>query len=114
MTGLESLPLPELLHLARLGAKFAEQHRGRRPGFLHRELVRVAAGRRLTFDELLCELELDAARRALYGAGPFEKIDRVWGLVTLHDPRKGRRQVAFGTVRNLLTKIRKADRHDLA
>ena len=68
-----------LLHLARLGAKFAAQHRGRRPGFLHRTLRDVVGGRRLTFDALLAELEIAAAKRELHGAhaSPFEKVDRI-------------------------------------
>ena len=111
MTGLESLPLPELLHLAALGARFKAQHVGRRPGFLFRELQSLVAGRRLGFEALLCELELAAARRELHGAhaSPFEKVDRIWQVAVYHHPRHGRRQVAFGTVRNLLSKIRKND-----
>jgi len=111
MTGLESLPLPELLRLARIGQKFREQQRGRRPGFLFRELQSLVAGRRLGFEALLHELELAAARRELHGeqASPFEKVDRIWQVAVYHHPRHGRRQVAFGTVRNLLSKIRKND-----
>lgn len=109
MTGLENLDPAELLHLARIGAAFKAQHRGRRPGFLFRELQSLVSGRRLTFDALLAELELAAARREMYGAyaSPFEKVDRIWHLVTLHHPRKGRQQIAFATIRNHLTKIRK-------
>lgn len=109
MTGIENLDPATLLHLARLGAAFASQHRGRRPGFLHRTLQDVVAGRRLTFDALLAELEIAAARRELYGAqvSPVEKVDRIWRLLTYHDPKRGRVQATFGTVRNHLTTIRK-------
>ena len=111
VTDLEGLPLPELLHLAALGARFKAQHVGRRPGYLHNELRALVAGRRLGFEALLHELELAAARRELHGeqASPFEKVDRIWQVAVYHHHRHGRRQVAFGTVRNLLSKIRKND-----
>jgi len=108
MTGLDSLDPAELLELAALGAKFREQHRGRRPGALHREIERIARGRRLSFAELLERLETQAARRELYGADAscVEGVDRIWSEVIYHDGR--RRQVTFARVRNCLSKINRA------
>ena len=94
----------ELVRLVRVGAKFAEQHRGRRPGFLRRyvgELVRRLETR--TFAALLVELELDAVRRDVRGerASPIERVDRSFEVLTYHDPKHGRRQVTFKRIRNI-------------
>lgn len=94
----------ELMRLVRVGAKFAEQHRGRRPGFLRRyvgELVQRLETR--TFEALLVELELDAVRRDVRGekASPIERVDRSFEMLTYHDPRHGRRQVTFKRIRNI-------------
>lgn len=93
----------ELVRLARLGAKFAAQHRGRRPGFLRR-YVRELVGKleTRTFEALLVELELDAVRRDVLGedASPIERVDRSFEVLTYHDPKHGRRQVTFKTIRN--------------
>jgi hypothetical protein len=57
----------------------------------------------------LYELELEAARRELAGekASPIEKVDRIWEVLTYHDPKKGRMQMPFGTLRNQLTQAKK-------
>lgn len=102
----------ELLGLVRIGLAFRSQHRGRRPGFAA-QLVCAAAARipqPPTFAALLEELESMAVRRAMYRAyadNPVEKVDRIWGLVTIHDPKQGRVQVAFKTLQNHLTNCRK-------
>lgn len=116
-TGRLALMLPpgperdEILDLVRLGAKFKAQHRGRRRGSLHRHIVNVVSGMKapITFAGLLEDLELAAARRELRGvsASPIEKVDRVFELVTFHDPRAGRRQVTFGRLRNIFTSAKK-------
>lgn len=101
----------ELLELVRIGMRFRNQHIGRRPGPLA-QLVQACArraGQPYSFEQLLEELERDAARRALYGetASPVEKVDRVWQLATIHLAKRGRVQVPFGTLRNHLTTAKK-------
>ena len=94
----------ELLGLVRIGAAFRSQHRGRRPGFLRNYVAQLVPRLpRPTFEGLLGELELAAMRRDLLGveASPIERVDREWQVVTYHDPRHGRRQVTFKTVRNI-------------
>jgi hypothetical protein len=99
--------LDEMLGLVRLGVKFKQQHLGRRRGHLHTYIAEVVFAMKppATFNALLEELELAAARRELRGvaASPIEKVDRVFDLVTFHDPRAGRKQVTFGRLRNILT-----------
>jgi hypothetical protein len=101
----------ELLTLVRLGLSFQKHHRvGKRPGPLKAYLLEVA-GRiesPITFEKLLEELELEAARRNMYGteASPVEKVDRVFELVTYHHPRAGRQQLTFKTIRNKLSQIK--------
>lgn len=111
---LERLGRAELLRLARLGQRFEKNHCGRRPGFLRRYITQIVrevteAKRPPTFAELLFELELAAARRDIRGEGasPVERVDRIFELLTIHLPRKGRIQVPFGTLRNLLTAAKK-------
>lgn len=100
----------ELIGLVRMGHKFKQQHRGKRPGALSRLVLDCArrAGPPHTFEQLLEEMELAAVRRELHGerASPIEKIDRVWQLATCHLQR-GRVQVPFGTLRNHLTDAKK-------
>jgi hypothetical protein len=102
----------ELLTMAALGRAFAAQHgKGRRVGFRHRlvlELCQRIEGMP-TFETLLYQLELAAARRRIHGeaASPVESVDRIWELVTIHEPAYGRRQMPFGTLRNLLTFARR-------
>lgn len=97
----------EMLGLVRLGARFKAQQAGRRRGHLHKYIVDIVSGMKLpvSFDRLLDELELAAARRELQGAAasPIEKVDRVFDLVTHHNPRAGRRQITFGRLRNIFT-----------
>ena len=111
----------EVLDIVRLGLKFRGQHTGRRPGPIAR-LVRDCASRSgppYTFDKLLEEIEIEAARRALHGerASMVERVDRVWQLATIHLSRRGPVQVSFGTLRNHLTRAKKildAEIHDKA
>ena len=105
----------EILELVRIGTKFRQQqHAGRRPGYLHRyiaSLVERLDKSSVTFECLLEELEMEAARRNL-GADdaaltPVEIVNRVWELMTYHHPKRGRLQVAFGTLRNHFTAAKK-------
>lgn len=104
----------EIMVALRLGVKFRrQQHAGRRPGFLHRYIASLAARIKppVTFERLLEELELEAARRNLDADGealpPVEIVNRVWELATYHHPKRGRLQVAFGSLRNYLTAAKK-------
>lgn len=98
-----------LLGLVRIGTRFAQQHTGRRPGFLHGYIVATLArmASPVTFEQLLDELETEAARRNLgancKAGSPVESVNRVWEVVTYHDPKCGRQQVPFGTLRNKFT-----------
>lgn len=95
-----------LLGLLRLAAPFEAQQVGKRPEFLHNYIAGLVAGMdRPTFKNLLDELTLAAARRATDNGAhePIESVSRSFELLTYHHPRKGRQQVTFGWVRNLLT-----------
>jgi hypothetical protein len=97
----------DILVAVRLGLKFKAQQCGKRPGVLSVLVLDCArqAGPPYTFAKLLDQLELAAARRELHGevANPVEKIDRIWQLVTVHLPRRGRVQVPFASLRRHLT-----------
>ncbi|MCK9202438.1 MAG: hypothetical protein M0P42_15010 [Gallionella sp.] len=101
----------EILGLVRLAVEFKKQHCGRRPGYLTRELLQIVRriGEPVTFERMLEGIEGAAVRRALDGeaASPFEKVNRVWELVTYHEPRKGAVQVTFATLQNKLTACKK-------
>lgn len=101
----------QVLVLLRLGARFRNQQIGKRPGYLFRLVLGCAerGGSPHTFRKLLDALELDAARRDLYGeqASPVEKVDRVWSLATIHIPKRGRVQVPFASLRRHLTNAKK-------
>lgn len=101
----------EVLGLIRVGVKFSAQHNGSKPGFMHRYLLGLANGMGgdLSFERLLLELRFEARRRALLGAdkSPIEQVDESFELLTWHDPRRGRRQTPFGTLRNAWTGVRK-------
>lgn len=107
----------ELLGLVRIGIKFKQQHAGKRPGCLAHLVLDCArrGGPPYSFEQLLDELELEAARRELDGEGasPVEKIDRVWQLATVHTPARGRVQVPFATLRNHLTYAKKCLRAEI-
>ncbi|PTR14466.1 hypothetical protein C8R31_106139 [Nitrosospira sp. Nsp2] len=98
----------EILTLVRLGLSFQQQQRiGKRPGFLKdylQELLPKIEGC-ITFDRLLQELELESARRDIYGEeeSPIEKVDRVWEIIIYHHPRTGRQQLTFKSLRNKLS-----------
>jgi hypothetical protein len=115
-TGTAALYLPadesgrELMGLIRLGQKVAAQWVGRRTGTLAHVVLRCAqrGGPPYTFKQLLYELEYEAVIRSQDGerASPIEKVDRHWQLVTYHDPKLGRQQRPFATVRNKLTEAK--------
>jgi len=99
-----------VMGLVRLGQAFGRQHCGRKPGFLHHYICGIVAGmEKPTFANLLAELDLAAARR---DAGddhePIERVSRSFELLTFHDPRAGRCQIALGTLRDYLTAAKKA------
>jgi len=98
----------EVLSVVRLGLSFQQQQRiGKRPGFLKGYLLKLlpTIEAPVTFDRLLAELELEAARREMYGteASPIEKVDRVWQIVTYHHPKTGRQQLTFKSIMNKLS-----------
>jgi hypothetical protein len=98
----------EVLTLVRLGLSFQQQQRiGKRPGFLKGYLLKLipTIEGSITFDRLLQELELEAARRDMYGEeeSPIEKVDRVWEIVIYHHPRTARQQLTFKSLRNKLS-----------
>lgn len=101
----------EILGLVRLGLRFRAQQDGRRPGFMRRYLIDLARKLEppMTFERLLLQLAFEAQRRAFLGAAesPIEKIDRAADLVTYHDPKHGRLQVTFKTLRNHWTAVKK-------
>jgi hypothetical protein len=102
----------ELLTLVKLGLSFQKQQIiGKKPGFLKDYLLKLIPTIEgpVTFDRLLYELGLEAARRDMYGekASPIEKVDRVWELVTYHHPRTGRQQLTFKSIRNKLSWCKK-------
>jgi hypothetical protein len=102
----------ELLTLVKLGLSFQRQQNiGKKPGFLKVYLLKLlpTIENPVTFDRLLLELELEAARRDMYGteASPIEKVDRLFQLVTYHHPRTGRQQLTFKSIRNKLSWCKK-------
>lgn len=101
----------EVLGLIRIGVKFAAQMTGSKPGFMHRYLLGLADGMGgdLSFERLLLELKVEARKRELLGAdtSPVERVDETFELLTWHDPRRGRRQMPFGSLRNAWTGVRK-------
>ena len=98
-----------VMGLVRLGQVFERQHCGRKPGYLHHYICGiVAAMEKPTFANLLAELDLAAARRdAGDGSSPVERVSRSFELLTFHDPRAGRCQITFGTLRDYLTAAKK-------
>lgn len=103
----------DLIDLLRLGLAFRAQQRGRRPGFLRRYIADLVAERippPISFTRLLEELELAAVRRNDGGERePIEHVSRANEVLTYHDPRRGRRQITFGRLRNLLTQVKPLD-----
>lgn len=101
----------ELLGLVRIGLAIKAQHTGRKPGFLHNYLLGLAGGMggELNFERLLLRLRHEAMKRELLSdeAIPVEKVDEGFELLTYHEPRRGRVQMTFGTLRNKWTKVRK-------
>lgn len=99
----------QVLDLIRFAITFKAQHAGRRPGFLAKEIARIVEkiGEPITFERVLEEIESAAVRRDRGDEGAFEQVNRVWSLVTYHDPRRGRVQVTFATIRNKLTACKK-------
>lgn len=105
----------ELLRLLRIGVQFARrQHAGSSPGYLRRYITEIASRLKpCTFEGLLEELELAAVQRAQAANNknlpPIESVDRLWGLVKYHHPKRGRLDATFGNLRNILTKAKKAN-----
>lgn len=99
----------EFLTVYRTGQKFRAKQTGRHRGTFAKLVLECTqrAGKPYTLKKLLGELDSEAAKRELHGerASPIEKVDRVFELVTVHD--KGRKQLAFRTVRGHLTAAKK-------
>lgn len=99
-----------MLGLIRLGITMRLQQGGKRPEYLRRYITELVATmpKKATFNDLLDELSLCAARRDLYGvlASPIEKVDRVWEVLTYWHPKRGRIQVQFESLENTLTKAK--------
>lgn len=104
----------QVLALLRFAIAFKAQHAGRRPGFLAKEIARIVEkiGDPVTFERVLDEIELATVRRDRDGNSAFEQVNRVWSLVTYHDPRRGRVQVTFATIRNKVTACKKICRRE--
>lgn len=108
----------QVIELVRVGAQFKPQQKiGRRLDFCTRFIIDLARSldQPVTFAALLDALETQAARREIHGAqaAPIEKIDRVWQVMTFHHPKRGRVQIAFGSLQNKLTLARKKIRADV-
>lgn len=101
----------ECLGLIRAGVTFTAQQNGRKPGFLHCFLLALAGRLEgdLSFNGLLLELRVEARKRELLGeeTSPVEKVDEAFEVLTYHEPRRGRIQMPFGTLRNKWTEVRK-------
>jgi len=101
----------EAMLLLRLGLRFRLQQVGKRPGTLSLLVLDCArrAGPPYSFDQLLDELENEAARRNLCGeqASHVECVNRVWQLATIHLPKQGRVQKTFAVLRWHLTNAKK-------
>ncbi|SCY31030.1 hypothetical protein SAMN05216308_107101 [Nitrosospira sp. Nsp13] len=98
----------QIIGLVNLGLSFQQQqNKGRRPGPLKAYLLKLIQkiDGPVTFGRLLEELELEAARRDMYGitASPVEKVDRIWETLVFHHPRNGRQPLTFKTIRNTLS-----------
>lgn len=110
-TGTTATDREELLLLVRLGVKIRAQHNGKKPGFLACYLTDLAKriNGPLTFESLLLELRYQARVREVQGenASPIESVNVSFELLTYHDPRRGRLQMPFGTLRNHLTTLKK-------
>ncbi len=92
-----------LAELVRIGTRFKEQQRGRRPGFLRTYLEGlVQRTRPRSFDELLTELGLEAMRRSVRGptASPVIECSKYLDILAYDHPRHGRQEVSLKTVRN--------------
>jgi hypothetical protein len=105
-------PEREILLLElRFAARFRQQQQGRRPGFLHCYLAGIVARvapQRVPFEALLEMLTLEAGRINLEGemSSPIEQVSRSNEVMWYQDPRAGRVQVTFKTIRNHLASLR--------
>ena len=100
----------ETTKLAALGAKFRAQQTGRKPGALFWTIHRCAlrAGRPYKFADVLNELSLAAmCREALGKHTEVLEVDRESEVVRFELPRRGLVDVPLGTVRNVLTRVKK-------
>lgn len=102
----------ELLGLIRLGLSMQAQHVGRRPGLLAKTVLAAcrSMGPPYSFARLLEEFDLLAALRAESDGRdmqPVEAVRRTWEIVVFHDPKRGRTEVPFATLRGHLTQAKK-------
>jgi hypothetical protein len=104
--------ITELLGLIRVGLKFSNQWRGRKRGPLFYYMVEVvskltAQQQPVNFENLIAMLKIDARRCDLLGeaASPVSRINEEFESVVFHF--NGEKIIAYGTLRNILTKIKK-------
>lgn len=93
-----------VLHLVRIGERFAGNHaRGRRPGALRRAVeAAVTRIEQPTFAAVLVELGLDALRSQWRGAdGPILRVDRAEEVVRYVGDDGREHEAGFRRVRNL-------------
>ena len=107
----------QIMVLIRLGAKFAPNHHaGGHPGFLRQYITGIVATMEppITFERLLGELEIQAARRNLAGTGddlpPVESVNRAREEITYHAKKK-ERTARFSYLRNIFTRAKEANSH---
>ena len=62
-----------------------------------------------TFKLFLEELDLESRRRAAGAAlvAPVEEVSRAMEVVKFHHPKAGRKEIPFGTLRNIFTIAKK-------
>ena len=107
----------ELLGLIRIGIKFYQNHHaGGHPGFLRRYITGIVTSMAppMTFERLLVELEIQAARRNLAGTGddlpPVESVNRAREEIVYYEKKK-ERIAQFSYLRNIFTQAKKDNSH---
>lgn len=107
----------ECMVLIRLGATFGRNHHaGGHPGFLRQYITTIVADLEppITFERLLAELEIQAARRNLAGTGedlpPVESVNRAREEITYYAKKK-ERIAQFSYMRNIFTQAKKDNSH---
>lgn len=107
----------EIMLLIRLGATFGRNHHvGGHPGFLRQYITGIVAamGPPVTFERLLGELEIQAARRNLAGTGddlpPVGSVNRAREEIVYYEKKRERR-ARFSYLRNIFTRAKEENSH---